>query len=74
MATALDLRTAGLRVSVADGPRSMKAALRAADRSGATKVLILGADEIAKGVATVKNLASGDQREVKLGDLTKELS
>lgn len=74
MATALDLRSGGIRVSVADAPRSMKAALRAADKSGAKKVLILGADEISKGVATVKDLGTGDQHEVKLDQLVKELS
>lgn len=74
MATALDLRKAGLRVLVADEPKSMKSALRAADRSGAARAVILGADEIAKRVATVKDLARGEQREVALDALVKELS
>ena len=74
MATALDLRKTGLRVLVADEPKSMKAALRAADRSGAARAVILGAEEIAKGVATVKDLGSGEQREVALDRLVKELS
>jgi histidyl-tRNA synthetase len=73
MATALDLRKAGLRVVVADEPKSMKAALRAADRSGAARVIILGAEEVAKGVATVKELGSGDQREIALDALAKGL-
>jgi histidyl-tRNA synthetase len=74
MATALDLRKTGLRVLVADEPKTMKAALRAADRSGAARAIILGAEEIGKGVATVKDLASGDQREIALDALVKELS
>jgi histidyl-tRNA synthetase len=74
MATALDLRKAGLRVLVADEPKSMKAALRAADRSGAPRAVILGAEEIAKGVATVKALATGDQREIALDALVKEFT
>jgi histidyl-tRNA synthetase len=74
MATALDLRNAGVRVLVADEPKTMKAAMRAADRSGATRALILGPQEVASGRATVKDLASGDQREVALDSLVKELA
>jgi histidyl-tRNA synthetase len=74
MASALDLRKAGLRVAVADEAKSMKAAMRSADRSGARTVLILGADEVAKGSATVKDLGSGDQREVPLSKIVEELS
>src|SRR5207237_10358343 len=74
MASALDLRKAGLRVTVADQAKPMRAALRAADKSGAENALILGADEVAKGVVTVKDLASGEQREVALDRLAQELT
>jgi histidyl-tRNA synthetase len=73
MATALDLRKAGVRVVVADEPKTMKAAMRAADRSGAARVIILGPQEVAAGKATVKDLASGDQREIALDALAKGL-
>ncbi len=74
MATALDLRKVGLRVLVADEPKSMRAAFRAADRSGASHAVILGPQEVASAKATVKDLVSGDQREVALDALVKELS
>jgi histidyl-tRNA synthetase len=74
MATALDLRAAGLRVLVSDEAKSLKAQLRAADRVGAAKVVILGPDEVAKRIATVRDLSSGEQREVALAGLGKELS
>jgi histidyl-tRNA synthetase len=74
MACALDLRRAGLRVTVADEAKSMRAQLRAADRSGAKRAVILGGDEVAKGVATVKELETGEQREVALDTLVRELS
>jgi histidyl-tRNA synthetase len=74
MATALDLRAAGLRVLVSDEAKSLKAQLRAADRVGAAKVVILGPDEVAKRIATVRDLSSGEQREVPLAGLGKELS
>ena len=74
MASALDFRKAGLRVTVADEPKSMRAQLRAADKSGAARAVILGTGEVAKGVATVKELSSGEQREVPLDSLVKELA
>jgi histidyl-tRNA synthetase len=74
MASALDLRSAGLRVTVSDESKTMRAQLRAADRSEATRAVILGTDEVAKGVATVKDLGSGEQREVPLDSLVKELA
>jgi histidyl-tRNA synthetase len=36
-------------------------------------VIILGTEEVAKGVATVKELGSGDQREIALDALAKGL-
>ena len=74
MATALDLRGAGMRVIVADEPKSMRASLRAADRSQAKRALILGAEEVSRGSATVKDLGTGEQREVPLDKLVEELS
>jgi len=74
MATALDLRKAELRVVVSDAPRSLKAQLRSADRLGAQRVVILGPDEVSKRVATVRDMASSEQREVALDRLSEELS
>ena len=74
MASALDFRKAGLRVTLADEPKSMRAQLRAADKSGAEKAVIFGADEVARSVATVKDLASGEQREVAFDTLVAELT
>jgi histidyl-tRNA synthetase len=74
MATALDLRRSGLRVILADEAKSMRAQLRAADRSGARTAVILGTDEVAKGVVTVKDLSSGDQREVAMERLAAEVA
>lgn len=71
--TASELREAGLRVLVSDEPKSLRAQLRAADRSEAARAVILGPDEAERGVATVRDLASGDQDEVPLGDLPKRL-
>lgn len=73
-ATALDLRAAGIRTVVADASRSLKAQLRSADRLGAGTAVILGPDELARSVATVRDMSTSEQREVALNDLVKELS
>ncbi|MGH2758586.1 MAG: histidine--tRNA ligase [Actinomycetota bacterium] len=74
MALALDLRRAGRRVVVADASRSLRSQLREANRLGAGQAVILGPDEVAKRVATVRDLGSSEQREVALDALVQELS
>ena len=45
---------------------SLKSQMRLADKMAARYVILLGQDEIAKSVATVKNMATGDQEQVSL--------
>jgi histidyl-tRNA synthetase len=60
-----ELRAAGLRADRAYDARSMKAQLRAADRSGARVALIVGPDELAAGTVSLRPLrGSGEQRIV----------
>jgi histidyl-tRNA synthetase len=72
---AAELRQSGLKVSshLQAGDKLQKQ-FKQADRVGARLVLVLGPDEISKGEVSVKDLASGDQRSVKHGDLAKELN
>jgi histidyl-tRNA synthetase len=42
----------------------MKAQMKAADKSGARYALILGDDELAKGVVALRNLTDGAQQEL----------
>ena len=58
---AAELRRAGVRVDVAYGDRSLKAALKAADRTGASIALI---GDPGGTAVKVKSLANGDQTEV----------
>ncbi len=74
LATAMDLRTAGLRVTMSDEARSMRSQLREVDRLGASKAVILGPDEISRRVAKVKDMTSGDEREVGLDKIVEELT
>lgn len=61
---AQELRRAGVATDLAFDGRSAKAQFKVADRSGAGTVVVLGPDEVARGVVTVKDLASGSQRAV----------
>lgn len=68
------LREAGLRCESDLRGRSLKAMMRHASSLGARRAVIVGAREHAEGVATVRDMDSGEQRQVPLGDLVGELS
>jgi histidyl-tRNA synthetase len=53
--------------------RSAKGQFRQADRSGAAYAAILGEDELARGVCTVRDMSSGEERAVSVADGGKEL-
>jgi histidyl-tRNA synthetase len=66
------LRRAGIRAEI--GYRgNLKRRMERANRSGARTVVILGEAELARGVAQVKDLASGAQQEVAVADLPRLL-
>ena len=58
------LRSRGVTAVPELSSRSLKAALKRADRLGSRFVLILGDDELAAGEVTVKDLRSGEQRRL----------
>ena len=68
-----NLRKSGIQADTDYENKSLKAALRRANGLGALKVLILGEDELKNNVVTLKDMASGDQREVKQEDLIRGL-
>jgi histidyl-tRNA synthetase len=68
------LRAQEIRCDMAFGDRSMKGAMKAADRSGAPLVLILGEDELAAGIVTVKNMQDGAQSTVPLTEVVTLVS
>ncbi len=67
-----DLRRAGVAVEMAYKGK-MKARMAKADALGARFAIILGDDELAKGVGAVKALATGTQTEVAFVDLAEAL-
>jgi histidyl-tRNA synthetase len=73
LALAQRLRNAGIATEVQLEPRKLAKQFQHADRAGIRFVLVLGPDEIAKGVVTVKDLSKNDQFEVADADLIKTL-
>jgi histidyl-tRNA synthetase len=68
------LRRAGLSVEMEGESRSMKSQMRRADKFNAASVLIVGADELAKGSAILRDMASKQQREILLANIETELT
>lgn len=62
------LRAAGIRVDLAYGGRGVKGAMKAADKSGAKLTLVLGDRDLAEGTIGMKDMATGDQRQIPLDE------
>ncbi|HEY7393176.1 MAG TPA: histidine--tRNA ligase [Bryobacteraceae bacterium] len=66
------LRQSGKRVELAPEGK-LKRVMELADKSGARYTLIVGENEIAAGRYALKNMASGEQRELTLEEITAAL-
>lgn len=60
------LQMAGLRTERAYGAKSMKSQMKSANKSRAVVAVIIGDDELARGVATVRPMDGGEQSEYPL--------
>ena len=60
------LRRKGLAVEIDGEPRSLKSQMRRADKLKASSVLMIGDEELDKGAAVLRDMASKQQQEVKL--------
>jgi histidyl-tRNA synthetase len=69
LALVTELRRAGLRADIDLAGRSMKGQMRQADRVGAGHTVILDAD----GSAQLRDMRSGEQREVDAAHVVEEL-
>lgn len=74
LALADSLRKAGIYAMLEAEDKSMKSQMRSADRLKAEKVLIVGDSELEKGVAVLKTMADGSQKDVSLTAVGSELS
>ncbi|MER7788685.1 histidine--tRNA ligase [Streptomyces sp. NPDC097640] len=65
------LRRAGVATDFAYGGKGVKAAMKAANRSGARLAVIAGERDLAEGVVQLKDLGSGEQTAVPLDGLVE---
>ena len=70
---AMQLRNAGKVVEIAFGERALKGAMKAADKSGARYVVVLGDNEIATKSVELKNMNSGVSTSVTIDSLINAL-
>ncbi len=68
-----ELRASGLRVDVGFSG-NLGRRMKRADRMNAAAAVLIGEDELAKDVATVRDMDGGEQEEVPLGALRERLS
>jgi histidyl-tRNA synthetase len=71
---ARELRAAGIETLVDTRFASMKSQMRRANDLAATVVLVLGGNEIASGMVSMKIMATGEQRSVARAALRDELA
>lgn len=68
-----ELRKAGLNAAVDLSGRKLASQLKAADKKGVKHVLIVGEDELASGVYSLKNLASGKEQKFDMKNIIRTL-
>ena len=68
------LRQSGVPALIDYTGRSMKAQMRAANRASARTALILGEDEVARGVVGVKDMESGGQETLPVDEALQRLA
>jgi histidyl-tRNA synthetase len=69
-----DLRRAGLAADLPYAERTLRGHMKAAARTGARAVVLLGDEELAVGQASVRDMAARDQDRVPLDAVTKRVA
>ena len=67
------LRRAAIRTEGGLFDKNVKGQMKQADRCGAAYAVILGGDELAKRVVTLKDLTTGEQKQIPFDDLINEV-
>ncbi len=67
------LQRRGLHAEMDYTGKSLKSQFRRADKLGARRVLILGGDELARGIAQLRDMSSGGQEEIPLAGVEEHL-
>jgi len=73
LSIAQQLRSDGFRAEISFGDRALKGSMKAADKSGAAYVLVLGESEISSGMAELKEMSTGKTSSVTLTSLQDHL-
>jgi histidyl-tRNA synthetase len=73
LSIANQLRAQGISTEMAFGERALKGAMKAADKSGARFVVVIGDSEISEGVVEIKRMEDGAVNSVKITQLAAEL-
>ena len=63
----------GVSADTVYGDRGLKGAMKAADRSGASHAVVIGERDLAEGVGQLRDLRSGEQTAVPVGELFERL-
>ena len=67
------LRAKGSRVLTDVMGRGLKAQLKYADRSGAGYTVVIGDDELDKGVVTLRDMINSTQKEIRIDEIDEEI-
>jgi histidyl-tRNA synthetase len=67
------LRTQGLACDLDYANRSAKGQFKQADRAGARHAVVIGDEEMASGVCSLRDMVTGEQRTVAIADGPEEL-
>ena len=70
---ATDLRAAGLNTEIPFEGGKLAKQMKYADRAGIPIVVLMGSDEKAKGLVSVKDLVEGEQFEASVGELADKI-
>lgn len=65
-ALATEIRRAGAVVDISFGDRSLKGAMKAADKRGARYVAVIGDDDLSTGEVKIKEMSTGESATIRL--------
>lgn len=68
-----ELRQKGVIAEMDTLSRNIKGQFKYADRLGAKYTLVIGEDELKKGVVSLKDMAKSEQREIKIENIYEEI-
>ncbi|MCD6176739.1 MAG: histidine--tRNA ligase, partial [Candidatus Cloacimonetes bacterium] len=69
----MELRENGISTEFDPDKTSMNAQMKAANKTGAEFALILGEDELENDKIILKNLANGEQEQINITEITKNI-